>query len=101
MVNNKYKREALNFVSISKLAYSCFLKKYNTHDLYQISDKKMFDIIDQSLYGRNCQVFTRHAEINNPDELLIDLDENNLYGHSQSTPLPYGKPQYMKPCKAA
>jgi hypothetical protein len=94
MVQTKFGREALTFVSISQLAYSCFLNKYNTHDLYQIPDKKMYDIIDQSLYGGNCQVFTRYAKIENRSDLLIDLDENNLYGHSQSTPLPYGQPKY-------
>ena len=46
------------------------------------------------MYGGNCQVFTRYAKIESKDVLLIDLDENNLYGHSQSTPLPYGKPTY-------
>lgn len=77
--------EILNFVSIPQLAYTDFLATYVDHErhpLHYIPNEDVFGVVNESLYGGNCQVFRKHSRIDKDDELILSLDENNLYGHS-------------------
>jgi hypothetical protein len=80
--------EILSFVSLPQLAYTDLLKTYIKAPLHYIPNKQTFDIINKSVYGGNCQVFEKYAH--HKDGLIFSIDENNLYGHSMSSLLPYG-----------
>jgi hypothetical protein len=86
------------------MAYTDLLQNYidhKKHPLKYIPDEKTFNIINESLYGGNCQVFERYGKTEKEDELIFSIDENNLYGHSMSQLLPYGDFKYSadKRCK--
>src|SRR4029078_3554656 len=49
------KMEICNYISISQIAYTNALKNYIKLPLYQIENEEVFNIIDNSIYGGNCQ----------------------------------------------
>jgi hypothetical protein len=91
------KMDICNYISIPQIANANALKNFIKLPLYQLESEQIFDVINPSIYGGNCQVFERHAKVGELDSngneitLIFSIDENNLYGHSLLRPLPYGK----------
>ena len=88
------KLEILNCVSLPQLAYTDLLKTYIKHPLEYIPNRQVFDVINESVYGGNCQVFQKYAHVD--QGLIFSVDENNLYGHSMSQLLPYGPMEFYE-----
>ena len=74
------KLEILSFVSLPQLAYTDMLRTYIQKPLEYIPNRQVFDIVNASVYGGNCQVFKKHAS--SDQGLIFSVDENNLYGHA-------------------
>lgn len=95
--------ELLSHISLPQLTWQCFLKNFQEQEkypLYQIPDEKSYELsFNETIYGGNCQVFKRHAEVGCNDVTFIaGLDMNNLYGWASSRNLPYGKPTIITEC---
>eukprot|EP01124_Arcella_intermedia_P029354 TRINITY_DN6185_c0_g1_i1.p1 TRINITY_DN6185_c0_g1~~TRINITY_DN6185_c0_g1_i1.p1 ORF type:complete len:131 (-),score=33.80 TRINITY_DN6185_c0_g1_i1:33-425(-) len=92
--------EALNFVSISSIAYNNALKNFvNTSDIkiHTIESEHIYEVFEKSMFGGSCQVFDHYGKIGEDNvKFLMSLDENNLYGWAMTKPLPYGDFQLIK-----
>ena len=99
---NYYELDPANYISAASLAWDAMLLKTGT-ELDLISDQKILDIIERQKKGGLCFVGSkRHVVPNNhyfddfnpsnpskPEDYLLYLDANNLYGWAMSQNLPY------------
>lgn len=82
--------ELLNYITISQISYKNALKNYLPPkvELYTISNENTYNLIKDSIYGGNFQVFEHYAKIGENADLLLALDENNLYSWAMQKSLP-------------
>lgn len=96
---NYYDLDPANYISAPSLAWDAMLLKTGI-SLEQISDMKILDIVERQKRGGLCFVGSkRYVKANNhyledfdktkPENYLVYLDANNLYGWAMSQPLPY------------
>ena len=94
-----YELDPANYISAASLAWDAMLLKTGT-ELELISDPKILDIIERQKKGGLCYVGSkRHVVANNhyfedfnpekPEDYLLYLDANNLYGWAMVQQLPY------------
>lgn len=98
MKDERYSMELMVHI----LTWQCFLRNYLSvnYPLYQIPDERTtFELINKSIYGGNCQVFKRHAEVGVNASFITGLDMTNLYGWASTRNLPYGKPTILSVLK--
>jgi len=73
--------------------------KHTQVELYLITDKEAYLMIENSIRGGIATISKRYARANNPlvkgydpskpTTYIIYLDANNLYGNAQSEPYPW------------
>jgi len=96
---SNYNLDPANYISAPSLAWDAMLLKTGVK-LEQISDIKILDIIERQKRGGLCFVGSkRYVQANNrytetfnkdlPENYIIYLDANNLYGWAMSEALPY------------
>jgi hypothetical protein len=86
--------EALDFVSISSIAYNNALKNFIKPNLdiklQTIENEQIYHVFEMSMFGGACQVFDHYAKLDENTMFIMSLDENNLYGWALTKPLPHG-----------
>ena len=99
-----YNLDPANYISAPSLAWDAMLLKTKVK-LGLISDITVLDIIERSKRGGLCFVGSkRHVKANNhylddydetkPEDYILYLDANSLYGCAMSQYLPYTDPKY-------
>ncbi len=106
---NYYDLDPANYITAASLAWDAMLLKTNV-ELDLISDQSIYDIIERQKRGGLCFVGSkRHAKANNrymedfnpkkPEDYILYLDANNLYGWAMSQYLPYSNLEYSNDTK--
>ena len=97
-VLQKHGLDCLYYPTLPSLAWSMALK-HTQVELYLITDKEAYLMIENSIRGGIATISKRYARANNPlvkgydpskpTTYIIYLDANNLYGNAQSEPYPW------------
>ena len=100
----RHKLDCLHFPTLPSLAWAAALH-HTDAELDLITDPDAYLLIESSIRGGMATISNRYSKANNPyldgyDEskpttYIIYLDENNLYGHAQSQPLPVGNFRFL------
>ncbi len=102
---DKYKLDPAHYVSAPHLTWDAMLLNTSVN-IGLLSDPEMFRFYNNNIRGGICYIAKRHARANHPDlpnydpnqpiRLLIDIDENNLYGAAMVVPMPIGGFRWME-----
>ena len=102
---DKYKLDPAHYVSAPHLTWDAMLLNTGV-SIGLLSDPEMFRFYNNNIRGGICYIAKRHARANHPDlpdydpsqsiRLLIDIDENNLYGAAMVVPMPIGGFRWME-----
>jgi hypothetical protein len=111
-----YNLDPAHYYTLPNYAWDAMLLKTNeelgeVHELEQIHDLEMYEMIESGLRGGMCQVSQKHIEANNKymkdyddtkeSSYINYLDANSLYGHAMTQKLPKGNLQWSDDIKNA
>ena len=104
MALREYKLDPAHSWTVPGFAWNCALK-ISKAELELLTDPETFLFFENSIRGGISTISHRYAKANNkylpnydpilPNEFLIYLDANNLYGFALSQPLPVGKFRFL------
>ena len=100
-----YKIDPAHCYSAPSLSYNAMLKTLDTRTPL-FSDPDMYMFIEEGIRGGFCNVSKRHVKTNNrymgadydctqPENYILYIDANNLYGYCMSQHLPLGDYQWI------
>jgi hypothetical protein len=101
-----YGLDPAHYFTLPNFAWDAMLLKTGV-EIYPLTDKDMYEMIEKGLRGGMCQVSHKEAKANNkymmedsdenkPSNYINYLDANNLYGLAMSMKLPTGKLKWIK-----
>ena len=83
-----------NFISLPQLSFEACLKKIDK-PIEKMSDPTMVLMFEKNIRGGVSFVNTRHVKVESPDDSILYIDANNLYGWAQKMYLPIGEYSWL------
>ena len=95
---NEYGINPLYCVSLPGYTWQCGLK-YTGINLQTLQDKDMILLLENNIRGGISSVVGDRYVISDENKKILQVDANNLYGHSTSQPLPFDEIEFNKNVK--
>ena len=91
----EYEINPLYCVSLPGYTWQCGMK-YTGINLQTLQDKDMILLLENNIRGGILSVMGDRYVESDDSKCILDIDANNLYGHSMSEPLPYDEIKFDK-----